>query len=352
MAMPTASLITYTDYAQAYADAIVLDGIDMGRPCCGVAHCTAELLRTQDRYCAQHWQLNHQCVIAGCVCQADKDYRTCAEPAHRSTEAWWRLHGKGMFTLRKRLQRAQVSHPEDAVEPNAPADEVIEVAVEDGGSETFTAYDNSPANVPQHDPVTANPQPTPRLSGEPSATPSPNDPNCPEKPAASNRSLRATFGRRRTHNEQLGTRPCGIICFRETFYGSETTPQVLVCLFPGPGRAHTDLCVLRTSYAQSSPCPARSLDFASTITVAGYTCTLRQAGRPFTSRWACLSTSSTGRLSTRNQMTHVPSIATPIAIQSSSRTTNHGSSTRPLLSKQTSGLALPRHHTGDARGVV
>ena len=34
-----------------------------------------------------------------------------------------------MFTLRKRLQRAQVSHPTDAIAPDAPADEVIEVEI-------------------------------------------------------------------------------------------------------------------------------------------------------------------------------------------------------------------------------
>ncbi|KAI0348894.1 hypothetical protein OH77DRAFT_1594523 [Trametes cingulata] len=207
--------------ARRMVDAIVLDGIDMGRPCCGVRHCTNELLRTQDRYCAQHWQLNHLCAITGCTQRAEKDFRTCSNPQHRATEEWWRLHGKGMFTLRKRLQRAQVSHPTDAVEPNAPADEVIEVALrEDGTSEAFEAFDNTPENTPENAATYAPPDPLP--STTPSVLP-----DCPDKPPTGNRSMRATFGRRRTHNEELGTRPCGIICFRETFYGSETTPQVL-----------------------------------------------------------------------------------------------------------------------------
>ncbi|KAL1952122.1 hypothetical protein VTO73DRAFT_1271 [Trametes versicolor] len=217
------------DGSAEYVDAIVLDGIDMGRPCCGVRHCSNELLRTQDHYCAEHWQYNHECVVTGCSRLADKDFRTCGEPAHRSTEEWWRLHGKGMFTLRKRLQRAQVSHPTDAVEPDAPADEVIEISLEgssaDGAEESFEVFDNSPANIPPRD-----------SPAHPAVFPPPDPPyvpttavlpDCPEKPEMGNRSLRATFGRRRTHNEQLGTRPCGIICFRETFYGSETTPQVL-----------------------------------------------------------------------------------------------------------------------------
>ncbi|KZO91312.1 hypothetical protein CALVIDRAFT_521789 [Calocera viscosa TUFC12733] len=42
--------------------------------------------------------------------------------------------------------------------------------------------------------------------------------------------LRARFGRRRTHNEQLIVRPCGIIVARGTFYGAEVLGSVVVSL--------------------------------------------------------------------------------------------------------------------------
>jgi len=42
------------------------------------------------------------------------------------------------------------------------------------------------------------------------------------------RKLRAQFGRKRTHNEQIIVAPCGIILARETFYGAEAVATVVV----------------------------------------------------------------------------------------------------------------------------
>ncbi len=96
-----------------------------------------------------------------------------------------------MFTLRTRLQRAQVSHPTDAVSPDAPIDNDIEVEILDNGATV----------------------------------------ECPEKPETGIRTARGKFGRNFTHNEQLLVRPCGMIQGRETFFGSETVPQVVVCTY-------------------------------------------------------------------------------------------------------------------------
>lgn len=43
--------------------------------------------------------------------------------------------------------------------------------------------------------------------------------------------LRAQFGRKRTHNEQVIVAPCGIILARETFYGAEAISSCVVCDF-------------------------------------------------------------------------------------------------------------------------
>jgi hypothetical protein len=40
--------------------------------------------------------------------------------------------------------------------------------------------------------------------------------------------IRAQFGRKRTHNEQIIVAPCGIIIARETFYGAEGVGSVIV----------------------------------------------------------------------------------------------------------------------------
>jgi len=46
--------------------------------------------------------------------------------------------------------------------------------------------------------------------------------------------IRAQFGRKRTHNEQIIVAPCGMIMARETFYGAEgvATVVVSICRFP------------------------------------------------------------------------------------------------------------------------
>ncbi|TFK78421.1 hypothetical protein K466DRAFT_579374 [Polyporus arcularius HHB13444] len=144
------------DGTTKYVDCLITDGISIGRPCCGVAHCTGELRTPRDHWCDAHQEQARWCVIA-------------------------------IFTLRTRLQRAQVSHPTDAVSPDAPIDNDIEVKILDNGATV----------------------------------------ECPEKPETGIRTARGKFGRNFTHNEQLLVRPCGMIQGRETFFGSETVPQVV-----------------------------------------------------------------------------------------------------------------------------
>jgi hypothetical protein len=49
--------------------------------------------------------------------------------------------------------------------------------------------------------------------------------------AVGKKSLRAQFGRKRTHNEQLFVAPCGMIIARETFFHAEAIYSVIVSLF-------------------------------------------------------------------------------------------------------------------------
>ncbi|KAF7351602.1 hypothetical protein MSAN_01592700 [Mycena sanguinolenta] len=58
---------------------------------------------------------------------------------------------------------------------------------------------------------------------------------CPSKSGQGNRKLRALFGRRWTHNEQLGVYSCGVVAGRATFFGSEAPNGVVefwMKLFP------------------------------------------------------------------------------------------------------------------------
>lgn len=51
---------------------------------------------------------------------------------------------------------------------------------------------------------------------------------CDGKPESGNKSVRARFGRRRTHNEELCVGSCGVILGRATFFGSEAPNGVRV----------------------------------------------------------------------------------------------------------------------------
>lgn len=54
--------------------------------------------------------------------------------------------------------------------------------------------------------------------------------NCSDKTETGNQKVRARFGRRRTHNEQICICSCGVILGRATFFGSEAPNGVRVCL--------------------------------------------------------------------------------------------------------------------------
>jgi hypothetical protein len=110
---------------------------------------------------------------------------TCEEPNHSALEKRHKQRGAAFFQLHGKLKRANVGHP-----INTDAAELTAEDVEESGME--------------------------------------GDMPCPGKPETGNRKIRALFGRRRTHNEQIMVRPCGIVVARETFFGSETTPQTVV----------------------------------------------------------------------------------------------------------------------------
>lgn len=110
--------------------------------------------------------------------------------------------GKGIFQLRARLKKAGVAVPVDSV----PLEDI---------------HDSD--------------------SGDDEAL------ECDGKHEGGNRRLRAYFGRRRTHNEQLIMRPCGVILSRATFFGSEAISAVHVreqVLIPShqANKQPTDIC--------------------------------------------------------------------------------------------------------------
>lgn len=161
----------------------VSDGITLGCPCCGVAHCDKPLETRNARFCKGHSYLHGQCAVAGCKANVATGRLSCEDPDHQALEDKYEARRKANFQLRHRSKHNQVSKP---------ADEADDLEEPDNGE------------IEEVCPASKDPE------------------------GNGNLKLRGTFGRRQTHNEQIIVRPCGIIIARATFFGSESVPQVAV----------------------------------------------------------------------------------------------------------------------------
>jgi hypothetical protein len=166
--------------------AVVIDGVTVGRPCCGVHNCKDPLPTNRHRFCVEHQDLANVCAIVGCDQPIVAGKRTCNDSVHQDIERIHTERGQAQFQLQERLKRARVAHPNDAVagEGGMPED--------DKDEEEFEI------------------------------------PIRPENEGPKLKKIRAQFGRKRTHNEQIIVAPCGIILARETFYGAESIRTVAV----------------------------------------------------------------------------------------------------------------------------
>ncbi|KDR71688.1 hypothetical protein GALMADRAFT_74493 [Galerina marginata CBS 339.88] len=93
---------------------IVTDGITIGHPCCGVAHCAIPLASNKDRFCPDHQDQGNICCVVGCSNRIELSFLTCTEPNHRELDRQRQLGNKGFFQLRDRLARQKVTHPDDS----------------------------------------------------------------------------------------------------------------------------------------------------------------------------------------------------------------------------------------------
>ncbi|KZO91274.1 hypothetical protein CALVIDRAFT_489335 [Calocera viscosa TUFC12733] len=147
----------------------ITDGVSIGRPCCAVHDCPNPLPKNHARYCSVHSTLESICSVHGCEERSEEGKKTCSRADHTQLETNYRSVGQSFNLLKSRLRRA-------------------------------TAY----------------------LHGADEEAPGPSGAPPPK--------FKAQFARRRTHNEQLIVRPCGIILARGTFYGSESLSGVVAFL--------------------------------------------------------------------------------------------------------------------------
>ena len=132
--------------------------------------------------------MNFVCAVTTCESPIVPGQKTCTDPDHQSLENSYFSKGGAMFQLKERLRKARA--------PNV----------------------NSSVPSPDNHTVLNDDEVSVELEGN----------HCDEKAPEGNRKIRAYFGKRRTHNEQLIMRPCGVIISRATFYGSEAISSVNV----------------------------------------------------------------------------------------------------------------------------
>jgi hypothetical protein len=173
---------------------VVVDGVTVGHPCCTVHNCFEPLETQRNRFCKSHEATEGRvCAIKGCTQLHQKDACVCSDPEHVEAERIHVERGQARFQLKDRLERARVSHPNDRIAEDRVLDDVADDEAEQEIDIAAALQNDARDTDFQH------------------------------------KRLRAQFGRRRTHNEELIVAPCGIILARQTFYGAEGVNSVAVC---------------------------------------------------------------------------------------------------------------------------
>jgi hypothetical protein len=204
---------------------VVIDGITIGHPCCGQHNCQHPLTSNRNRYCPIHATLNTKCAIVGCDADVVEGTMTCPDIIHQEVEHVKKAHGEGRFQLKNQLAWQRIAHPNDSVADDVNLTELEDV---DAAEEGFSLDDNGQIvpdlgyilleNNEMEDASNTSQDTVEGARAEAGS-------EIPEK-----RKLRAQFGRKRTHNEQIMVAPCGMILSRATFFGAEAVSTVIVCL--------------------------------------------------------------------------------------------------------------------------
>ena len=178
---------------------IVIDGVSVSHPCCGIANCKTPLENNQHRFCPEHSHSNNICSIVNCSNPVILGRKSCALADHQHIENIHNQHGQSQFQLREQYERSQLAHPNNAIGEQVTS---ISEIIDDDHEQVLETTRDGPV------PLTAN-------------------------LAAQNLNpwIRAQFGCRQAHNKQLFVVPCGMIIAQETFYHAEALYSVIVRIF-------------------------------------------------------------------------------------------------------------------------
>jgi len=204
---------------------VVIDGVNMGCPCCGYHDCDNPLESVQDQFCTEHRQYNNECAVTSCSAAVEKGFKTCLDQHHRKLELHYYERGKAMFQLKAHLDRLRISQSHDSLSLGSIRHDQGQLTAPD--ELAIMAAD-------LHPDVEENPDEDESTGlegsgeGDDQVLMDSRGELCDGKLEAGNRTLRACFGRRRSHNEELCVASCGTIIGRQRFYGSEAPNGIRV----------------------------------------------------------------------------------------------------------------------------
>ncbi|KAJ7112413.1 hypothetical protein C8R43DRAFT_1138890 [Mycena crocata] len=203
--------------------------------------------RGRRHFCTKHDHLHSICAVVGCENLTIEGTKACTVPAHQEMERLNSERGKAAFTLKHRLQRQKIRNAMASAPPTGPPiddesgdddddDDEIQENIEwfdieeDGSVHRYEGRNLWSVGVADDDTEMTDP--------------------CDPKSELGNRKIKALFHRRRTHNEQILVRPCGVIFARATFFGAEAVSNVLLFVknaFSVPGAHKPDHFIYDTN---------------------------------------------------------------------------------------------------------
>src|SRR6267154_3487036 len=168
--------------------------------------------------------LSRECAVTLCSELVEQGFRTCSSDDHWKLELHYYEHGKAMFQLKTRLEHLKLSQTHDSL-PTPPLVGQPRLIVQNETMAMVT--DLQPDAEVESDAID-----DPPLEGsgdtDDAVLLDANGELCDGKPDMDNRKLRAQFGHKQSHNEELCVASCGILYGRQRFFGSEAPNGVRV----------------------------------------------------------------------------------------------------------------------------
>ena len=102
-------------HLQEKVSVIVIDGVTIGHPCCGIHNCHTPLSSNCNHFCDHHNSNANICAIVDCSNTVTPDMITWGNPDHKAIEDVYHTWGQSRFQLQQHLECAWIAHLNNAL---------------------------------------------------------------------------------------------------------------------------------------------------------------------------------------------------------------------------------------------